>query len=375
MNFQPAQERLQKLQWRAAIVAVIAGAACWLGAYVSGAQLWRSYLLSFLFWWQLGLGCLGLTIVHHLVGGKWGYATRPLLTAGACTVPLLALLYVPLALKTQSLYVWAQPAVAAADEAVRHKQAYLNLDAFQHRAIGYFALWVLAAIVFCRPSVSRAGDDSPPAVNGAVSGVALLLLALTVSFAAFDWSMSLEPDWYSSIYGGLIGIGGMLSAIALVALSVAGFEGAGTFDDERAHRVLNDLGSLMLAFLMLWAYFSFSQFLIIWSGNLPAETVWYVERLRGGWEWIAVAIVVFHLFVPFLLLMSADRRRNPVAMVRLALLVLTIHLVNLFWHVAPVFHGSLMLHWLDVAAALAIGGMWVFVFSWQARRRLALVTP
>lgn len=364
-------DQLKRFQLPALIVGLIALALCAVGAGFGLQQALRSYLLAHVFWWGIAIGCLGLTMLNHLVGGRWGFATRPIFTAGISTLPLLAILFVPVAVGLQYIYIWADADAVAADARLQQKAFYLEPSFFRLRALGYFVVWIVFGLVFSQSRVSQAADKRAKSHASGISGVGLVLFALTVSFAAMDWLMSLEPNWYSTIYGGLIAVGGALTALALVAAMVA-LGGAGALDDEKNVQVLHDLSSLLMAFILLWAYFAFSQFLIIWSGNLPDEIRWYLHRLDGGWQWLAVLIVLLHFAVPFIVLLSRERKRDPQTMLWLASMLLVIHYVELFWNVAPAFSQSqFRLHWLDLAAPLAVGGLWVFVFIWQLRRRMA----
>lgn len=364
-------ESLNKVQLPALVVGIAATAMCAVGAIFGVAQVLHSYLLALLFWWGITIGCLGLTILNHLVGGRWGYRTRPIFTAGISTLPLLALLFAPIGLGLEHIYEWADADKVAHDPLLLHKSAYLDPSFFRCRAAGYFVIWILLGWLFSGRRVSRASERARNH-RGGVSGISLILVVVSVSFAAIDWAMSLEPHWFSTIYGALVAMGGVLTAMALVA-GVVALGGAGSLEEESNLQVLHDVGSLLMAFLMLWAYFAFSQFLIIWAGNLPDEIRWYVHRLNGGWQWIALLIVVFHFVVPFIWLLSSERKRNAQAMLAVAGLILVIHYVELFWNVAPAFnHERFSLSWLDLVAPLAVGGFWIALFVWQLKKRLAL---
>jgi hypothetical protein len=348
---------------------VVAGAAGFaglaLGGLLSPAQVLRSYLVAFLFWTSLALGCLALLMIHTVTGGRWGASIRRLLEAGARTLPVQAVAFLPIALGVRTLYPWARADVMAADPSLQHARFYLNVPFFLLRTAIYFGGWIAVARTFARWSFEQ-DDDPDPAIGRKLEYLArgaLVLLGLTMTFASIDWMVSLAPHWFSTIYGMIFMGGAVLAAFGFV-IPVA----AVLAKDEQLAPVLDadafhDLGKLMLAFVLLWAYFSFSQFLIIWSGNLPEEIPWYMRRFHGGWEWAALALVVFHLALPFAVLLSRELKRHAARLARVALLLLVARWVDLWWLVAPSFAaGAITFHWLDVAAMAALGGVWVSVY-------------
>jgi len=368
---QDTVEQLGRLQQRALVVGIVALLLCGVQAVINFEILIQAYLTSFLFWWGIGFGCLALLMLNHLVGGAWGYATRPILASGAATLPLLAILFLPIALRLPDLFVWARPDAVAADERLQHKALYLNETFFWARAIVYFAVWLALAQLFGRHSVASSDRERPVIINSFFSGVGIILLVFTVSFAAMDWSMSLQPHWFSTIYGALLLAGGTLSAMALTVCFAAGYRVVGSLEEEKNLQVVNDLASLMLAFVLIWSYFAFSQFLIIWSGNLPDEARWYIQRLEAGWQYPALLIVLLQFAVPFIMLLSRERKRDPTAVSRIACMILASRYLELFWYVIPAFSTSgLRVHWIDVVAPLAMGGLWMFVFLWQLKKRI-----
>lgn len=365
-------EWIERLRRRSLRVAAIGVLVLFIGFFVDRPQFFQSYLFAWLFCLGLALGSLALVLLHNLTGGAWGFAIRRLMEASLRTLPLLALLFVPVLLGVGHLYEWSHEEVVAADPVLRHKQPYLNLPFFVVRAAIYFAVWVgLARIVL---GLNARNDRAPHPRYlrrlRVLSAPGLVLYVVTMSFAAFDWGMSLEPHWFSTIYGVIFIVGQALSTLCLaivVAAALARFEPFARFLD-RSH--FHDLGNLTLAFVMLWAYVSFSQYLIIWSGNLPEETPYYLHRTREGWQAIALALVVFHFAVPFLLLLSRRTKRHAATLAGLALVILALRLVDLFWHVAPAFHhDGLHVSWLDLAAPLALGGLWFATFATMLKGR------
>jgi hypothetical protein len=363
---------LDLIQRRALVVGAAGLLVCVLGAIGSPRQFFQSYLVGYLFWAGIALGCTAIVMLHHLVGGGWGVAIRRLLESGTRTFPFLALLLIPLLFGLRHLYIWARPDVVAADELLQHKQPYLNVPFFLLRTAFYFAVWLVLAYFLNRWSGEQDRAQSP-AVQGRLqklSGPGLVIYGLTVTFASVDWVMSLEPHWYSTIYGIIFMVGQALATLAFVITALMVLSSRTVLGDMLTAQNFHDLGNLMLAFVMLWAYVAFSQFLIVWSGNLPEEIPWYIARMGGGWGWIAGGLIVFHFALPFLLLLSRQNKRRLRTLATLAAAMLVLRLVDLFWIVAPAFHEKQFhVHWMDLAAPVGIGGIWIAAFVWQLKRR------
>jgi hypothetical protein len=370
----PLPPAIDVLQRRAYAVGAAGLIAALIGALTNTSQFFHSYLLAFLFWNGIVLGCLSLLMIQHLTGGRWGLAIRRLLEAATRTVPVMALLFLPVAFGMKRIYPWAAPELF--DPTIRHaaelKHLYLNVPFFLGRAAFYFAVWFGLSLVLNRWSLEEdSGWDLRRSrrMRG-VSGGGLLLMGLTITFMSVDWAMSLDPRWFSSIYGMLFMIGTALSALSfcIVLIALVGTERPVSVvaDAETIH----DLGKLMLAFVMVWAYISFSQFLIIWSGNLPEEITWYLRRFNTGWRFVGLFLVVFHFALPFLLLLSRNLKRRPRTLARIAAIVLLARLVDLAWLVQPELRSSgFPIHWLDVALAAGLGGVWLGVFAGQLKTR------
>jgi hypothetical protein len=357
-------------------VALVAGAAGVLaslaGALVDPAQFFRSYLFAYLYWAGLAIGCLGVVMVYHLTGGAWGVSVRRVLEAGAGTLPLVAVLFVPLLFGLRHVYPWTDTGTMMADDVLRAKMPYLNVPFFIARAAIYFAAWLTLALFLTRWSKAqdRTGDARIALALRKLSGGGLVLLAFTVTFAAFDWIMSLDPHWFSTIFGMLFlggqGLGGMALVIA-IAFPLSRRE---SYGKVFAPTILNDLGNLLLAFVMVWAYLSFSQLLIIWAGNLPEEIPWYLHRIAGGWNYVAIALAVFYFAVPFLVLLGRGNKRQHRRLAMIAVFILVARVIDIFFLVMPEFyHERLHVDWMDVAALAGLGGLWVTLFVWRLGSR------
>jgi hypothetical protein len=375
-----ADHPLQRVRQRALAVGLVAGAACALGALLAPEQFLRSYLVAWIFWVGVALGCLAILMINYITGGAWGAVIRRPLESGTRTLPLMAVLFLPIALGVRVLYEWAQPEAVAHDPILQHKSLYLNVPFFLLRTVVYFGAWITVSRFLNRWSQEQDAADDPGRAHSLeqLSRGGLLLLGLTMTFAAVDWMMSLEPHWYSTIYGVIFMGGSVLAAFAVVIPVTAAIAARPPFTEIIRAGQFHDLGKLLLAFLMLWAYFSFSQFLITWSGNLPEEIPWYLRRLGGGWQWIALGLVAFHFVLPFAVLLSRDVKQKARALATIASALVVLRFADLFWTIAPAFHPErLAIHVLDVAAALAVGGVWlaVFVRSLEGRPLLPLNDP
>jgi hypothetical protein len=369
----PVDHVLVRAQRPALLLGVAGLALSALGMVFDSLQFFRSYLLAYLFWLGIALGSLPILMLQYITGGLWGAALRRILESATRTLPLLIVLFVPLLFGITSLYEWALPDVVANDPALQHKRLYLNIPFFLLRAALYFAVW--SAVIWFLNRWSAVQDvAATPALARRLEYLSrggLLLYTLTMTFASVDWVMSLEPHWFSTIYGVLF-IGGQILAAFAFAIPVAALLLERTAFGEIINAdQFHDFGKLLLAFVMLWAYFAFSQFLIIWSGNLPEETPWYFNRLRGGWEWLGVALIVFHFALPFVVLLSRDIKRNARRLALLACAIILMRVVDLFWLISPAFThaGGVGVHWLDVTTLIGVGGVWLATFVWQLRGR------
>jgi hypothetical protein len=358
----PDDHPLHRIGRTALLVAGVGAAACLLGLVVDGEQLVRSYLVAYLYWTGASLGSIALLMINHVTGGAWGVAIRRFLEAMIRLLPVMALLFLPIALGLPQLYEWARPEAVAHDALLQHKHAYLNVPFFLARTAGYFAIWILVERTLVRWSDAQdATTDALPTERlELVSRGGLLVMGLTMSFAAIDWMMSLEPHWSSTIYGVIFMGGSVLTAMALaIVLSALAREGT-RLPDAISPDQFHDLGKLMLAFTMLWAYFNYSQFLIIWSGNLPEEISWYLARTSGGWKALTISLVAVQFVLPFIILLSRRVKRRPAALAVVAGGMLVARFVDMFWMVSPAFHeGAFAIHWLDLAAFLAVGGLFI----------------
>ena len=357
---------------RALIVGVIATLVALYIAFTNPTVFYRGYLVSYMDWLGICLGSMAIVMIRHMTGGGWGTVIRRVLGASMRTLPLMIVLFIPMLFAVPRLYPWAMPLDSIADPAIREHlekhsfilRDYLNYRGFVLRAVIYFAIWFVLQYLLSKFSFEH---NQPPFADTSkrfkiVSAPGIILYAFTVSFAAIDWVMSLDPSWISTIYG-LIFVAGQLIAALAFAIVVERI----LFNYQPMSILLkpsfvHDHGKFMLTFIMVWAYFSFSQWLIIWAGNLPDEITWYYRRLHGGWQSVGLFLVVLHFFVPFFLLLSRPFKRDITRLVWLAAWMLVVHYVDLFWHIEASFSKTLTVTLADVVIPFAMGGIWIAYF-------------
>ena len=366
-----------RLQQRGLIAAVAGLVVGGVGVLMDRSQLAPSLLIGFWFCTGLSLGSLALLMLQHMSGGQWGLVTRRIFEAGTRNLPLVALMFLPILFGMPTIFEWARPE-AAQNAIIQAKAGYLNTTFFIVRAVIYFAFWMLLVTLLNKWSGEQdRGQGTTPADSvrfRTVSAPGLLFLVLTVTFASVDWIMSLDPEWFSTIFGLLTIAGWGLTTFALTIIVLTMLERSGVGSGILSKRHFHDLGKLMLAFTMLWAYLSFSQFLIIWSGNLPEEIPWYVHRTTGSWGYVAIALVVGHFFLPFTLLLSQDLKKRPKLLSRVAFFIICMRLLDLIWLVEPNFRPgtSFPIHWMDLAIPLGLLGIWLSFYARNLRSRALL---
>ena len=321
------------------------------------------------------LGCLALGMVHQLSGGAWGVVARRPIGAAARVLPVMTLLFLPIVFGMRHLYPWTHADLVARDEVLQAKQLYLNIPFFLIRAAVYFIAWNAVSFFLNAWSLEQDRTDDPQIARRMqrLSAGGLVAYGLTITFASFDWLMSLEPHWFSTIYGVLI-IGGQgLTGLAFLIIVLVWLGRRPPLDRIIVPAHFHDLGNLLLAFVMLWAYFSFSQYLITWAGNLPEEIAWYLHRQHTSWRIVGAGLVLFHFAVPFALLLSRTVKREPQMIVKVAIGIMIVRLVDLFWLIAPEFHREgVWISWLDILLPTSLFAIWLGCFVWQLRGRAIL---
>jgi hypothetical protein len=360
-------------------------AACALGYFIDPGNFFRAWLVAYMLFLGIALGSLALLMVQHLSGGAWGIFRR-VFEASSRTIPLLAILFLPVLLGMHELFPWTHAELVADDEVLQHKALYLNTTFFVARAAIYFGSWWALAAVLNRLSLRQ--DTGDPSVNLPIqrlSGAGLVIYAITVTFAGIDWIMSLNPHWFSTLFGFLMMGGQGLAALSFTVVIAAMLMPREPTEGWLKPSHFHDLGKLMFAFVMLWAYFNFSQYLLTYAANLVEEVPYMITRTSHGWQYLALFLVLFQFAIPWLLLLSRERKRNAHRLVLVALWLLFVRFADLFMLISPEFAaegGNLhahvgegehvshfFVHWLDLAAPLAIGGLWLWMFFTQLGRR------
>lgn len=428
---------IDKIRGQALIVGIVGAVLAVIGRLTDRAHFDRAYLFSFIFVFGWSMGSMALLFLHRQLGGAWGFLVRRPLEAGAMTLPLVAVLFAPVLIDLEHIYPWvthheeaespeggnpARPtAIKEGDkpeaegnpikmgrggetpgsrgqkrdplekdtaDLFAFKKWWLTPSHFTVRVAIYFAIWITMAAIL---AIGSRRQDETRSVSLAYnlqsfSAPGLVIYFLSTTLALVDWGMSLEPEWYSSLYAVILIIGQGLSTIALMIIVTAIIARRGETDGLDTNETFNDLGNLMLAFTMLWGYLSFSQFLIIWSGNLTEEIPWYARRLTGDWKYVGMFLMLFHFAVPFLVLLARPLKRNINALWKIAALVAFAHLVDDYWLITPSFDwllaesprpGSVSLlrsvSWQDVAVPAGMIGLWVSYFLWQLRGKPLMV--
>jgi hypothetical protein len=363
---------LKGVSMRALIVGVVFTVLLVIGVFIGRDQFFHSYLVGFIFWIGITLGSLALLMLQHLTGGAWGLVIRRVLEASTRTLPLMLLLFIPIIFGLKQIYPWTNPAYMHETAALQMKARYLNPSFFLMRAAIYFAFWSLLALTLNWLSLEqdRTGGKRISKRLQMVSGPGLVFLIISITFASVDWVMSLEPEWMSTIYGLIFVAAWSLSALAFTIIVMAWLQRREPMDRVAQPRHFHDWGNLLMALVMLWTYFAFSQYLIIWSGNLPEETTWYIARRHGGWGAIALAIVILQFAFPFLALLSRASKRNAEKLAMLAALILVMRVLDVIWLIEPAFYREQFhMSWMDIVAPIGIGGLWLATFAWQLQKR------
>jgi len=357
---------------RSLVVGLVFGVIAVVLAFIQPQQFYRAYLLGFMLWLGVALGSMAILMIRHLTGGGWGMVIRRILGAAMRTVPLLAALFIPVILGIHKLYIWAQPLDQVTDKHLHDHLAeitktYLTTSGFIYRAIFYFAIWNLLSFLLTKWSKETDHPGSPDHTSRfkAIAGPGLILYGFTISFAAIDWVMSLDPSWISTIFGLVVLIGQVLSAMCFAVVVERILFNYKPMSEMLKPDFVHDHGKWMLAFTMVWAYFNFSQWLIIWAGNLPSEITFYMTRLHGGWASIGLILVIFGFAIPFAILLSRPFKRDIRKLVWLAVWMLLMRYVDMFWIIEPNFSKTLSVTLADIVVPIAIGGFWLSYFFYN----------
>ena len=372
---QPVLERLGQLALVVGMVALIVSA---IGLILNPLQFFHSYLVAFLYVFGFCVGCTGFAMIHYLGGGRWGAAIGDVLRSGIALWPVVGVMFIPVLLGMGYIYPWSNPAFIAADPLLQHKAAWFSIPAWGLRSVIYLVAFVLLGQYLNRwfQQWDATGDPVPRRRLRNLSGGGMVLLVVGVSFAMFDWVMSLEPNWTSTIYGLMYTVGHALSGWALAIFVMTRLRFRWPVSEYRSWKLWQDLGSLMLAVVILWTYMSFDQFMLIWVANLSDEIPWYLARMTNGWEYLALLMLFTQFAIPFGLLVLRGTRKSPVALGRVALVIFVGRFFEEIWLVEPDFGPAIFVnHWIDLTLGLGLGGIWLWLFLRELRLRLIGVRP
>jgi hypothetical protein len=382
-NYKAPEElnRFRTLALGAGGIALIAWAV---GLYFNPEQALLSWLLGFIFWGGIGIGSIGILLLQYLTGGAWGVVIRRIAEAGVRTLPVVIVMFIPLAIGVMTHTAYEFTHLPPDDYTVQHRGWFMAPESWLLRSMIYFALFGVMAYL-----LNKWGGEQDKTTNfedaavylgraTAFSGPTMVFYALVVTFAVVDWVMILDPHWFSTIWGLLFVAGWALSCFCFAVILLSWLGDRAPMNRVLGRRHFHDLGKLMLALTMVWAYFNFSQFLIIWSGNIPEETGWYIERMGHGWGIVGVILVLFHFAVPFLILLRQDVKRRPKTLATIAVFILVMRLVDMFYLISPnpriSTHGeglplAAAFSWMDIVAPIAVGGIWLWYFFGQLMKR------
>lgn len=352
-----------------------------IGFYLDPEQALRSWLLGFIFWAGIGIGSLGILILQYLTGGAWGVVIRRTVEAASRTLPIIILLFVPIAAGLTRLYDWTH--LPPDEHIIVERGWFMTPESWLLRSAVYFVLFgVMVYLLNKWGGQQDKTDDYEDAEKflgraTAFSGPTMVIYALVVTFAVVDWVMMLDPHFFSTMWGFLFIAGWALSSFCFGVAVLAYLSDKAPMNRVLGKRHFHDIGKLMLALVMVWAYFNFSQYIIIWSGNIPEETGWYLVRQNGGWSYIGLFLVFFHFAFPFLVLLQQDFKRKAKLLATLAIFILGMRLVDMFYLIGPSpridthghAQGAFIISWLDFVGPIAVGGIWLWYFLGQLMKR------
>lgn len=336
-------------------------------------QFFTSYLFAWIFWLGVSLGSMGILMMHHLLGGGWGLLIRRFGEAAALVTPLLAVLFIPILLGAYYLFPWADPAQVARDPVLQHKSPWLNWGFWSSRAWAYFVIWIVMALLMRTTPLGRPGVNATAffARLRRVSAGGLVIYFFTMSLASVDWIMAREAHWYSTVFGFIVCVGQAVSAACFLIMMLWLVHDEPPFRPVVHPNYLNDLGNVLMTFVILWAYLSFAQLLVIWLGNMQREITWYLQRTAGGWRMVGTALILFHFLVPFIILLQRPLKRKAGRLAVIAAGIFIIHIIDeLYWVTATGYPAdSSVLTWLyiqgmNLVAFVGIGGLWIAAFLW-----------
>ncbi len=363
--------RAASVERAAGVVGGLCLLLCVAAFFINRAHFFQSYLFAFFYWAGFSIGGLGILLLNNVVGGKWGVLIRRLLEAKMRILPVVALLFLPIVIGIPYLYPWANDALHHS-KVLQHKAPYLNVPFFLVRAVFYFAIWIFwgSWVQRLTDRQDRTGDPTLVVRLRQISAPGLLIFVFTATFAFIDWILSADAEFFSTVFGAILLIGNVLETFALSIVVLILISRGDRWGGRVNYKLLHDLGNLMFAFTIFWTYLSASQIIIVWPANLPMEIGYYIARTQGFWKVMTWAIGLTMFAIPFLALLSQDRKRDPKRLIRVAVWLLCANLLFAFWIVIPMYRADgFAIYWTDVVAFFGVGGVWLYAYLGQLRKR------
>lgn len=361
---------LSKVGYLLLIIGVILGGIAF---FVDHSRALFNYLVSFMMILSIGLGSLFLIALEYVAGADWSTPFRRIPEFFAGLLPMLVILVIPLLFGNHTLFHWTHTEVVAEDKILAGKEPYLNISFFLIRTFIFIGIWILFYFAFLRNSRKQdeTKDQNLTTKNIRLGAIFIPVFAISITFASIDWLMSLEPHWFSTIFGVYFFAGTVVASLAAITLAVVLMKEKGFFNPWITDDHLYSFGALMFAFVNFWAYIAFSQYLLIWYADLPEETFWYLTRWEGAWAVFSILLIVIHFVVPYAVLLSQPAKMDPKKLKFIAVWLLFAHLFDLFWLVMPNMESlksGYTFSWIDLVFPIAAAGIVILVFNFAARR-------
>jgi len=347
------------------IIGIIGLALSVYGWFTDSQQFYFSYLTAFVFWMTIALGGLFFVLLHHLVNAKWSVVIRRFGESLMMTIPFMLILFIPVLIGIKEIFPWSDTQAVATDHLLQQKSSFLNAPFFIVRTLVYFCVWIVLALLLNKLSMQQnvAATLEQIRKTRIIGAIGMILFAVTMTFAAFDWLMSLDPHWYSTIFGVYVFAGSFLAMLALTIFVIIVLQKCGTLTECITGEHYHDLGKLTFAFVVFWGYMAFSQYLLIWYGNIPEETIWFLHRWEGSWKILTLVLVFGHFIVPFFILFPQTAKRSKAVMTVMSIWILIMHRIDIYWITMPTLHHhGIHFSWIDATACMGIGGIFLGIF-------------
>ena len=361
----PADSKIPQILLGVGIAGLVLSA---IGFFLNTQQFYFSYLVSFVFFTGIAIASVFMVMFHHITRSKWGVVVRRIPETFGANIWIWAVFALPVIMGIHTLYHWSHEDVVAADHILQGKAAFLNTTFFIVRQVIYFAIWGFVGHRLYKASVEleKTGDWGITTLMRKISAPGILLFALSTAFAGFDWLMSLDPHWFSTMFGVYFFAISFQSFWAVMILMVLFLRSQGLLKNTISQAHIYDLGAWLFAFTVFYAYIAFSQFMLIYYANLPEETLWFYDRLEGGFQYIAYAMLLLRFVLPFLTLLNREQKHRLGVLRFVAIVVVVMHFLEIYWITMPAMHSEeahgLHFSWMDITTFLGLGGIFFWLF-------------